>query len=378
MKKVALNYIYLSTNHAGGKDQVGLNLLRGFYENGDSKGMMVICYDYSVETIRNLAPDIQIFSIRAPRTHSEFFRLLFQIYINTIYVPWIIKKQKVDCLFHLTINNGFKRLPCKVILLPHDIKQISHRKIGNLKTPLYKYLLYKIIYNMDFKHANQIIAISDCDKQEICQYYAKYAAKVIRIYNPIRVLDFDKSKSLVAYPYILAINIQFVHKNVISLIKAYEKIQNLLEQKLVLVGNVPERVQFLKEYVKEHNLERKVIFTGFATEIEMNCWIKNADLYVNPTLFEGFGMTAVEAIWKKVPCLVSDISVNVETTKGQCEYYGPADNINVLADKILACLKKPIPLEKRTKASEIMKQEYDYHKISHEYIKCFEKIMEEN
>ena len=36
MKRILLNYIYLSRKHAGGKDQVGLNLLKGFYENGES------------------------------------------------------------------------------------------------------------------------------------------------------------------------------------------------------------------------------------------------------------------------------------------------------------------------------------------------------
>ena len=56
MKKGALNYISLARTHAGGKDQVGLNLLKGFQENGIAKNMKVISYDYSVEIIRNIGP----------------------------------------------------------------------------------------------------------------------------------------------------------------------------------------------------------------------------------------------------------------------------------------------------------------------------------
>ena len=41
MQNIALNYIYLSKSHAGGKDQVGLNLLKGFYENNVTKDMIV-------------------------------------------------------------------------------------------------------------------------------------------------------------------------------------------------------------------------------------------------------------------------------------------------------------------------------------------------
>lgn len=47
MGLVALNCIYLSEKHAGGKDQVVLNLLRGFYELGKTKNMVVICYEYT-------------------------------------------------------------------------------------------------------------------------------------------------------------------------------------------------------------------------------------------------------------------------------------------------------------------------------------------
>ena len=53
MQNIALNYIYLSKSHAGGKDQVGLNLLKGFYENNVTKDMIVFCYNYSAEIIMN-------------------------------------------------------------------------------------------------------------------------------------------------------------------------------------------------------------------------------------------------------------------------------------------------------------------------------------
>ena len=378
MKRILLNYIYLSRKHAGGKDQVGLNLLKGFYENGFSKNMLIICYDYSVEVIRALAPDIEICQIKSKKMKSEFSRLFFQMYFNTIYLPRIVKKKEVSCLFHLSINNGLRKLPCKTVTLPHDIKQIAHRKIGRQKISTYKYLLYKIIYYLDFVHADQIIAISECDKNDICQYYPQFVSKVTRIYNPIMLSEYNTTILPVSFPYILAVNIQFLHKNTITLIKAYENIQNEITQKLVLVGNIPERVNFLVEYVKEHHLEENVIFTGLVSDQEMDYWIRNADLYVNPTLFEGFGMTAVEAIWKQTPCLVSDIAVNKEITKGLCHYYGPADDINALSTKILICLRESLSPDKLSAASEEMKASYNYHFISKEYINCFKRVIKEN
>ena len=40
-------------------------------------------------------------------------------------------------------------------------------------------------------------------------------------------------------------------------------IADCIDRNLVLVGNVPKRVAYLKEYVEQHNLSGRVIFTGF-------------------------------------------------------------------------------------------------------------------
>ena len=101
MKKIALNYIYLSKRHAGGKDQVGLNLLKGFYDIGVSNRMMVLCYDYSVDLIKKIAPDIEIYQIKSNRFSSEFMRLLCQTYVNTVITPKVVKKKRIKSIFHI-------------------------------------------------------------------------------------------------------------------------------------------------------------------------------------------------------------------------------------------------------------------------------------
>lgn len=374
MKKIALNYIYLSKRHAGGKDQVGLNLLKGFYDIGVSNRMMVLCYDYSVDLIKKIAPDIEIYQIKSNRFSSEFMRLLCQTYVNTVIIPKVVKKERIDCIFHLALNNGFKKLSCKVIVLPHDIKQIAHRKIGRLKVPMYKYLIYKVMYYLDFKHADKIIAISDCDKADMYKCYPKWTDKVKRIYNPIVSTQQGYKDSILDVPYILAVNLQFIHKNIITLLRAYEKIKDKIVHKLVLIGNVPSRVEFLVDYVKEHNLEDKVIFTGFVKDEELYRWMINADLYVNPTIFEGFGMTAVEAIIYKVPTLISKIPVNYETTCGLCDYYFPPDDENELAKKILECCKRTKDEKKLSAASKQLYHRYHYMHIAKLYWNLFFNI----
>lgn len=370
MRKVALNYIYLSKKHAGGKDQVGLNLLKGFQENGAAKYMSVICYDYSVDFIRTISEDINIIPISAPNQSSELKRMIGNLKTNTFIIPKIIQKYKIDTIFHLDCNNGLKKIKCESIVIPHDIKAISHRDLAGLRIPFYKYIMYKIMYYMDFKHADTIIGISDVDKGEIQKYYPRFQKKVVRIYNPIDVpICTEMVQEREAN--IVAINLQFHHKNIITLIKAFELIMNQIEENLILIGAVPERVQYLKDYVIEHNMDERVIFTGFLSDEERNRLLRNCRLYVSPTLFEGFGMVSIEAIILGVPTLLSKIQTNYEVTQGLCEYYEPAEDVLRLAEAMKECVKKKVDADALKIAARKLYSEYNYRKIADEYVDIF-------
>ena len=173
MKAIALNYIYLSKQHAGGKDQVGINLLKGLYENNFTNDMYVICYDYSVDLIRTIAPNINIISLKSGNIDGELIRLFSLYLVNSFIIPRIIKKYNIKLIFHLNCNTGLRKMKAISVVLPHDIKAVSHRVLANIKIPFYKHLLYKLIYFIDFKNNDKIIAISDTDKKEIQQFYTQ-------------------------------------------------------------------------------------------------------------------------------------------------------------------------------------------------------------
>ena len=166
-------------------------------------------------------------------------------------------------------------------------------------------------------------------------------------------------------------NLQFHHKNIITLLKAYEKIMDKITENLYLVGNVPERVSYLKEYVKEHHMEERVFFTGFVSDEQVVEMLSRTRLYVNPTLFEGFGMPAVEAMIYGAPTLLSGIPANREVTKGLVDYYEPPEDDTTLANAILQALANPVSGEKLKKNANAMLKAYHYQKIAEEYYRLF-------
>lgn len=372
-KKTGLNYIYLSPSHGGGKDQVAFNLLSGLVENGYGGRLIVICYDYLTEKIKSISPELEIVSLPYRGGSSEFSRLLRITLDNTFKVPEIIRKNNIGVLFHANAANGLRRQKIPSVVVPHDIKAVSHRRMGKVEVCLWKHLLYRAMYGMDFRHADRIIAISEMDREEIASHYKKYAEKVVRIYNPIHVHK-EEYTGTSEQKDIIAINLQFHHKNIITLIKAFEQIKDRIPGNLVLIGKVPARVHYLKEYVESHGLCDRVEFTGFLTGKEKRKRLLSGALYVNCSLFEGFGMTTVEAMILKVPALVSKVAANYEVTKGLCYYYEPVDDENALAKALERALTQPEPAALRAEKSRIMAEAYDYRKIADVYMQLFEEL----
>jgi len=319
-----------------------------------------------------MAPDVEIYTIQSTKAKNELHRMAKLCFANTFIVPRVVKELQPKCLFHLSYNTGLKKLKVKEIVLPADIKAISHRTLGGRTIPFYKYFLYKAMYYWDFKKNDYIIAMCNFDQEQIKKYYAKFDSKIQLISIPVNIKMFERNP--VEKPYITAINLQFYHKNIITLLKAFAQIKDEISHDLILVGKLHKRVDFLKDYVKNNHLQKRIKFTGFMEEDEMYQTLANSSLYVNPSLYEGFGMTAVESMVLKVPTLIANVTANYEVTKGRCFYYTPADDANELAKNIKHCLSN-LPDENTLQAiSELMIESYHYKGISNQYWEFFNNI----
>ena len=83
----------------------------------------------------------------------------------------------------------------------------------------------------------------------------------------------------------------------------------------------------------------------------------HADLFVSPSLKEGFGWTPIEAAIHKVPVLVSDIEVFREVTCNRLPLFDPYSPED-LAEKMLKILSDPPSKEARTKLADFFQDKY--------------------
>jgi glycogen synthase len=129
-----------------------------------------------------------------------------------------------------------------------------------------------------------------------------------QVYNGLAkedLRDFRKTFALPEEKIVLYVGRLVYEKGVQILINAVPKVLAKTNAKFVIVGSGYMQEQLLN-IVKSMGLEHKVLFTGFVEEENLLKLQKIADVSVVPSLFEPFGIVALEAMAAKSPVVVSD------------------------------------------------------------------------
>lgn len=179
------------------------------------------------------------------------------------------------------------------------VKTVVGEEIGIPNHSVIARKLFRCVY----RFADRIICVSQSVKDYLVSIKEIPENKGRVIYNPVSTpINFAKS----APEHLL--NIVYVGrlekvKNVKMLIDTFSKLEKKNVQ-LSIVGTGSE-LEELKTLAEESEFKQRIVFTGFVKEPSR--FLADADLFVLPSLSEGFGIAAVEAMLLKVPVLCSNV-----------------------------------------------------------------------
>lgn len=369
---IGIDLSFVRPDHKnGGTETYVKNLMHGFEELGVSGNIVYFIHkdiyeDYKKEFIKSK------FIIYSGKGSHKIRMLLFQ----TFSIPKLVKNKKIKLVFEPTYTSGL-RWKCNypIVSNPEDLQFKFYPEYFNK----IRWIYINLMTWLTFRKSDYVISISKYVDGTLHQFYPKLLkGKTRTLYLPVRYTEKDPiSVNGINCKFILSVNALRKNKNLITLIKAYEKISDYIDEKLVLVGIKQNDTDDLSTYVKKHNMGNKVIFTGFISDEQLRWLYENASLFVTSSLYEGFGMTPVEAMGYGCPVISSKDTSLYEATKGLAVYYEPTEDENALGKKILDVLngRLSVDTEKNRRA---VREAYDLRVISKEYYDFFTSIIKKN
>lgn len=194
----------------------------------------------------------------------------------------------------------------------HDTIPLSFPGVStHLDTLVYRHWLPQRL-----PHVDTIITVSAASKRDIVQYYRVPEAKITHIpegtdYQPCASAHVAQAHTRYKLPerYILFVGSVEERKNLRRVLEAFHLLrQRSIPQKLVIVGAQKWRFTGILETFEKLELENDVVFTGYVEEGDLPALYTGADAFVFPSLYEGFGLPALEAMACGVPVVSSNLS----------------------------------------------------------------------
>lgn len=326
-----------------GIGQVSLNFLKKLSEVKSEKEKVK-----NDEFILYLEEDINLklpvnFKKRIFLPHWKRDDLIRKIWWEKYLLPKKIREDKCD-LF-ISLYQSATLLPNKVkhIMVVHDIiPKLFPEYLNNFRKKLYWKLTEKSI-----AAADKIIANSRRTEKDLVQHLGINPGKITVSYldvDEIYKKDVSAEKSRrVMEKYDLTPGYIYTggglekRKNTESLLRAYKMLMER-NKNAHFVHDLPELVVSgkllpqlaplvldIEKLVRELNLTRQVRILDFVPQTDLPALYKNAQLFVYPSLYEGFGLPVLEAMNQGVPVITSKRSSLPEVGGDSVLYCDPGD-----------------------------------------------------
>ena len=233
-----------------------------------------------------------------------------------VTLPVKMWQQRLD-VFHAPHYTLPPLRHCRGVVTIHDV--IHLRFPEYLPHPMAYYYAKGIMWAAT-KSAKKVITVSECSKQDIMRYLGIPEDKIAVVYNGIdadvRISDMsENSNNLekrfgISRKYILYLGNFMPHKNLDTLVKAFSILKHRyhLAHCLVLAGKNEKIRQKLQTLITKERLEDDVVLTGFVEPAWLSRLYAGADLFVYPSLYEGFGLQALEAMAYHIPVAISNVA----------------------------------------------------------------------
>ncbi|MHB1177899.1 MAG: glycosyltransferase family 4 protein [Daejeonella sp.] len=301
---------------------------------------------YSVYAIKPPNSDLLIPSVDYHYPEVKFLKVWWRSY----GIACDLKKDKID-LYHGLSNEipfSLKKSGIRSVVTIHDLIFLRY--------PEYYPFIDRKIYEFKFRNAasnaDRIVAISEQTKRDLMHYFGTKEEQIEVIYqncDPIfhRIISDEEKLSIrktytLPQKYLLNVGTIEERKNLMLTVKALKKLDDI---HLVVIGKETAYAEKVKVYVKNNGLGHRVHFLKNVLYSHLPGIYQQAEIFIYPSRFEGFGIPIIEAMHSGIPVIAATGSC-LEEAGGPGSMYTDPDNSEHLATQIRELLSDPIKKQK--------------------------------
>ena len=278
-------------------------------------------YDYSFKNIFKNNKNITFIKSRIKNDSSRLVKAInFLLYKNFFFS----KNFNLGEVFNLPFLNNENK---NIIFTIHDLRYHYYHKRSLIS------YFYRFIFYLCVKNINNIIVVSNSMKEQVQKLFPQKKITVIPNNVELNKFKYDNvyaknvlKKFNIKNKYLLSIGHIEERKNYINLLKAFAIFSKKhIDCSLIIVGFVGQKNirDKLTIYIKINNLSARVLLLDDVSETEKIILYKQAELFIFPSKYEGFGIPILEAMSLRCPLVLSDIPVFKEITENKLFYFDP-------------------------------------------------------
>ena len=352
------------------------NLIKNIIKNGKANEISLIHYERSHDPIYSKINDIII-----PEKPLKL--------TSAIGLPQAVKNAHIDIL-HVPVHWYNQITPfvlnreIKKVLTVHDLTPILFPDMHTRETNLTWKSSFKFIKN----RTNLMICVSESTKND-CIKLLNIPEKRLRViplsadeqYKPLKnkkeIHEELKQKYNIDSPFILFVGTLEKRKNVPTLIKSFYKLKkSKVDHKLVIVGGKGWKYTKIFDLIEELKLKNQVIFTDYVSDEYLVKLYNTADIFVYPSLYEGFGLPPLEAMACGCPVITSNTSSLPEVVGDAGIMIDPTD-IDGLSESMLKIITDNQLREELSRKSLERAELFSWKKTAKETWNAYEDVLDD-
>jgi glycosyltransferase involved in cell wall biosynthesis len=341
--------------YEGGNERYIKNLSLNLIEQIQEKNLVKIAVQNDYFLKQNDFPKNNLIKIDYD---NNFFRIFY-------FLAKIADIKKFDIVHSTYIAPYLYR--AKSVITVHDLSFKKYPQFYTLKEKaIFDYLL-----PISISRASAIIVPSRFTRDEFIRFFPKYKNKVFVVYEGadrcFSNIDKDVAKKEVGKKYgvtdhfLLVLNSRNPKKNVDVVIEAFKRIQTRYPKlKLVVIGK--------KDNIGIKNMENVHFFNNIS-DYDLNLFYNCCQIFLNPSVYEGFNLSIIEALKTGAIVMAADIKVNRELYEDAPVYFDPK-NVSKIEKEALKILKNPKIINRYRKIAF----KFDWKKNTAKMLEIYKKV----